>query len=54
MGESAETIEKEVYFDQYCPKCKYYDTDEGENPCDICLGYPSNQNSHKPLEFKEA
>ena len=54
MADSVNTIDKEVYFDQWCPKCKYKDTDEGEDPCNICLGYPSNANSHKPIEFKEA
>ena len=54
MADSVNTIDKEVYFDQWCPKCKYKDTDEGEDPCDICLGYSSNANSHKPIEFKEA
>lgn len=53
MSDSVNTIDKEVYFDEWCPKCKYHDTDESEDPCDTCLEYPSNVNSHKPIEFKE-
>ncbi len=53
MSETVNTITKEVYFDQYCPKCKHKDTPEGEDPCDTCLSYPWMANSHKPLNFKE-
>ena len=28
---------KEVYFDQYCKKCKYEDTLESDDPCFDCL-----------------
>lgn len=45
---------KEVYFWRYCPKCIHKDTDEGELPCDECLGTPMNVDSHKPIYFKEA
>lgn len=45
---------KEVYFKEYCPKCKFKDIDEGEDPCNGCLNNPSNLHSHKPTEFKEA
>lgn len=47
--------EKEVDFNKYCPLCKYKDInpdDEG-SPCSNCLDYPTNQYSHKPIEFKE-
>lgn len=53
MSETVNTIAKEVYFDQYCSKCKYKDTPEGEDPCDDCLAYPWMPNSHKPINFKE-
>lgn len=48
-----ENREKEVYFDEYCPKCKFYALDEAEEPCDSCLAEPVNTYSHKPLFFKE-
>lgn len=47
-------VDKEVYFDFYCQRCAFKDVDESEDPCDRCLEYPSNQNSHKPVEYKPA
>lgn len=47
-------IDKEVRFDYYCPRCVFYKTSDAEDPCDRCLEYPSNQNSHKPVEYKPA
>lgn len=44
---------KEVYFDKYCSKCTYEKTDSGEEPCNECLAYFVNINSHKPVNFKE-
>lgn len=44
---------KEVYFQDYCSKCKYEENAEHEDPCWDCLGQPVQQNSHKPAEFKE-
>ena len=44
---------KEVFFEIYCPKCKNENTDESEDPCNDCLGYPYNIDSHKPIHFKE-
>lgn len=43
---------KEVYFHEYCSKCKYYDDSEADAPCDDCLAEPSNINSHKPIKFE--
>ena len=48
-----ETIDKEVYFDQYCCKCMYEKKKENESPCDICLAIGKREYSHKPQEFKE-
>lgn len=48
-----ETLDKEVYFYEYCEKCKFKNTKETELPCDECLTHPVNQNSHKPINFKE-
>lgn len=44
---------KEVYFDQYCKKCKYKDVKENEEPCDECISEPTNLNSHKPVKYTE-
>lgn len=46
---------EEVYFNEYCPKCKYEKVDDtkGKDPCHECLGNPVNANSHKPVNFKE-
>ena len=44
---------KEVLFDEYCKICIHYQLDECEFPCDECLGEPANEDSHKPLYFKE-
>lgn len=48
--------EKEVYFDQYCLKCEFINDDESnvDSPCYECLESPSNIDSHKPINFKEA
>ena len=48
--------EKEVYFEQYCPKCKSFNDSETdpESPCWDCVNAPANQDSHKPINFKEA
>lgn len=45
--------EKEVYFHDYCPKCKHWEKPESDSPCWECLDEPSNEDSHKPLYFKE-
>lgn len=44
---------KEVYFNEYCVKCKYKDISEAEEPCNECLTQPFMVDSHKPLRFKE-
>lgn len=44
---------KEVYFHQYCPKCKFKDVDEVEDPCNECLTMFARENSHKPEKFEE-
>ena len=47
---------KEVYFDQWCPKCEYKDVDEHDvnGKCWDCIKEPVNVDSHRPLYFKEA
>lgn len=45
---------KEVIFGDYCKKCEYGSRPENANPCWDCLDAPANEDSHKPLYFKEA
>lgn len=47
-------LTKEVYFDRYCLTCKYKDVPEEDDPCRECLTYPSNVESHKPVNWKSA
>lgn len=44
---------KEVYFNEYCQKCKYEKKEEYEEPCHSCLNEPANSYSHKPVYFEE-
>ena len=44
---------KEVYFNQYCHKCKHADVNDHDKPCDECLDEPVNLHSHKPVKFEE-
>ena len=44
---------KEVYFDEYCYKCAWKESDPADLPCDDCLGTPMNIDSHKPIHFEE-
>lgn len=48
-----ENSRKEVYFETWCPKCKYEEIEETDDPCNDCLDQPWNINSHKPIYFKE-
>jgi len=44
---------KEVRFDIYCKTCKYYNKEEHEDPCWDCLNEGWNENSNKPIYWKE-
>lgn len=44
---------KEVYFNEYCPKCKHADKKESEDPCWDCLENGYNEYSHKPINWEE-
>lgn len=44
---------KEVYYKDYCKKCKHVKLKEYEDPCNDCLDHPYNYNSHKPIHFEE-
>lgn len=48
-----ETETKEVYFDEYCKKCKHLLKDDEDEPCCECLEEPYNLHSHKPVRFEE-
>lgn len=48
-----ELIDKEVYFHEYCHKCKYAAKAEEEEPCATCLENGNNEYSHKPTHFEE-
>jgi len=47
---------KEVFFNEYCPKCEHWKVDENnmgpKDPCWECLDTPCNIDSHKPINFK--
>lgn len=44
---------KEVYFHEYCKKCKHEDVKDTKDPCNECLDNPTNLYSHKPVKFEE-
>lgn len=46
-------FEKEVNFEKYCKLCKYEKLKETLDPCNNCLDYPMNENTEKPVFFKE-
>lgn len=48
-----EIRDKIVEFDKYCEKCRFKDKKESDEPCHECLIYPVNENSKKPVNFKE-
>ena len=43
----------EVDFKKYCKTCKYEKLGEKFDPCNECLDYGYNLNSHKPIMWKE-
>lgn len=44
---------KEVNFRIYCRKCKYYPLSSIDEPCNECLTYGHNEDSHKPVKYTE-
>jgi len=44
---------KEVRFDIWCQTCKHRGTVETDDPCNECLGCPFNEDSTKPVFWKE-
>lgn len=49
-----ESKEKEARFDIYCRFCKDAETPGFVEPCDECLATPAVEDSHKPVNFKQA
>lgn len=45
--------EKIVDFKTYCPTCEYAELKEHLDPCNDCLTYPTNANTHEPVLYKE-
>lgn len=45
--------EKIVDFHEWCNKCVYDDKPENEEPCWECLTKPVNEDSHRPINYKE-
>lgn len=48
-----ENHDKFVRFEQYCASCKHAKVAEEKEPCNDCLARPCNDDSHKPVYFKE-
>ena len=46
-------MEKEVYFGEYCKTCENEKKKEEDDPCYDCLNNPVNEDSHKPIHYKE-
>lgn len=43
----------EVNYKEWCPKCEHFKLAEHEDPCHDCLNEPVNDDSRKPVMFKE-
>lgn len=44
---------KEVYFDEYCKKCKNEKLKETDDPCAECLSEATNLHTHKPVNYEK-
>lgn len=53
MNMTANNRKKEVFFDVYCKTCKFYEQASYLHPCNDCLNTPYNEDSHKPVNWKE-
>lgn len=52
-GFMADQVNKIVWFDIYCNKCKHAKLAGDAEPCNECLNNPVNWDSHKPVKFEE-
>jgi len=46
-------MQKEVDYNLYCACCVNYSKDEGDDPCNACLTESTNEDSHKPIYFRQ-
>lgn len=46
--------QKIVNYAEYCTKCKHFDLEVSQEPCNECLSRPVNLYSHKPINWEEA
>ncbi len=44
---------KIVRFDLWCHSCKFFGNREEEEPCTVCLCFPTNINSTKPVYYEK-
>ena len=44
---------KEVHFWFWCPTCKHFEKNQGDDPCNECLAVPMNIDSTKPIRWDE-
>ena len=42
-----------VEYEKYCNKCLYSNKPDTEDPCDECLNNPINEDTRRPVNFKE-
>lgn len=40
-------------FEHWCPRCAHKDVDEAKDPCHDCLNEPVNDDSRKPVMWKD-
>lgn len=52
-GDLMDSEYKEVYFHEYCKKCKHEKAQDINDPCDECLENPTNLYSHVPVKFEK-
>lgn len=43
-----------VEFDKYCQFCEHVHVLETNEPCNECLTYPVNEDTHRPINFIES
>lgn len=48
-----ENIYREVNFEKYCETCEHKELDEKFDQCNDCLANGTNENSEKPVYWKE-
>ena len=46
-------MQKIVNFDEWCHKCEHFNVVDWDDPCNDCLNNPGNEDSHRPVYFKE-